>query len=112
VRASIRDSGLLTSKRVCQANRASAIQVNVAFLRDVLHGGATEACSAFPAVHFEKEKMMSRLIDRVIDRIVPKATASACSGSYFCNAAGHAGYWYRFCCTDGGCQWTKVRSTC
>ena len=53
---------------------------------------------------------MSRLIDRMIERIAPKATASACSGSYFCNAAGHPGYWYRFCCPGSGCQWTKVGS--
>ncbi|MGI5321232.1 hypothetical protein [Actinomadura nitritigenes] len=55
---------------------------------------------------------MNRLVDRILDRIAPKATASACSGGYFCNAAGHSGYWYRFCCLDSGCQWTKIRSTC
>ncbi|MFC4912497.1 hypothetical protein [Actinomadura gamaensis] len=55
---------------------------------------------------------MSRLVDRVLDRIVPKASASACSGTYFCNANGHSGYWYRFCCLDSGCQWTFIRSSC
>ncbi|GAA2263103.1 hypothetical protein AB0C84_19960 [Actinomadura sp. NPDC048955] len=55
---------------------------------------------------------MSRLIDRALERIVPKATGSACSGNYFCNANGHPGYWYRFCCVDSGCSWTKIRSSC
>jgi hypothetical protein len=60
----------------------------------------------------EREKTVNRLVDRILDRIAPKATASACSGGYFCNAGGHPGYWYRFCCLDSGCQWTKIRSTC
>jgi hypothetical protein len=55
---------------------------------------------------------MSRLIDRMIERIVPQTTASACQGLYFCNSAGHPGYWYRFCCPQTGCEWDKVRSTC
>ena len=55
---------------------------------------------------------MSRLIDRMIERIVPQTTASACSGTYFCNAAGHPGDRYRFCCPQDGCEWTKVRSSC
>lgn len=55
---------------------------------------------------------MSRFIDQLIDRIVPKAKASACSGNYFCNAAGHPGYWYRFCCPQDGCEWSKVRNSC
>jgi hypothetical protein len=55
---------------------------------------------------------MGRLIDRVLNRIVPTAEASACSGGYFCNAAGHPGYWYRFCCPQDGCEWTKIRSSC
>ncbi|VVJ18458.1 Uncharacterised protein [Amycolatopsis camponoti] len=59
-----------------------------------------------------KGEIMGRLIDRVLTRIVPTAKASACSGTYFCNAAGHPGYWYRFCCPQDGCEWTKVRSSC
>ncbi|MBG0832671.1 hypothetical protein HS041_33780 [Planomonospora sp. ID67723] len=54
---------------------------------------------------------MSRLIDRMIDRIVPKARVSACSSGYFCNAAGHPGYWWRYCCPQFGCQWSYV-GTC
>ncbi|MFC5180502.1 hypothetical protein [Actinomadura harenae] len=54
---------------------------------------------------------MSRLVDRVLDRIVPnKAEASACSSSYFCNSAGRPGYWFRFCCTQTGCEWSYVGS--
>ncbi|MDL4776144.1 MULTISPECIES: hypothetical protein [Thermomonosporaceae] len=55
---------------------------------------------------------MNRLIDRMIDRIAPRETASACSGTYFCDAAGHKGYWYRYCCPDSGCTWSKVRNSC
>jgi hypothetical protein len=55
---------------------------------------------------------MSRLIDRLIDRIVPSAKASACSSGFFCNAGGHPGYWYRFCCLDTGCDWSKVSTRC
>ncbi|GAA4624124.1 hypothetical protein GCM10023196_023040 [Actinoallomurus vinaceus] len=55
---------------------------------------------------------MMRLIDRIIEKAAPKATASACSGAYFCNAQGHPGYWYRFCCPQTGCEWSKVRSSC
>jgi hypothetical protein len=55
---------------------------------------------------------MMRLIDRMIEKVAPKATASACSGVYLCNAGGHPGYWYRFCCTDTGCEWSKIRTKC
>lgn len=53
---------------------------------------------------------MARFIDRVIERIVPRATVSACSGNYFCNAGGHPGYWFRYCCPDSGCSWTYIGS--
>ncbi|MFC5180504.1 hypothetical protein [Actinomadura harenae] len=54
---------------------------------------------------------MSRLVDRFLNRIVPnKVEASACSTGYFCNAGGHPGYWFRFCCLDSGCEWTYIGS--
>ncbi|WP_165495026.1 hypothetical protein [Actinomadura roseirufa] len=51
---------------------------------------------------------MNRFMDRLVERIAPKSTGSACSSGYFCNAAGHPGYWFRFCCTQTGCEWTYV----
>lgn len=55
---------------------------------------------------------MNHLIDRILERVAPKVTASACSGAYFCNAAGHPGRWFRYCCPDGGCTWSKISSHC
>jgi hypothetical protein len=48
---------------------------------------------------------MNRLIDRIIARVAPKATASACSSSYYCVGRN---LYYRFCCPQGGCQITYV----
>jgi hypothetical protein len=56
---------------------------------------------------------MTRLIDRVMERIVPKATASACSGVYFCNPAGFSdGFWFRYCCPQSGCEWSLIQPFC
>lgn len=52
---------------------------------------------------------MIRIVDRLIERIAPKATASACGGAYFCNAAGHPGKWFLYCCDMAhGCQWLYI----
>ncbi len=56
---------------------------------------------------------MAHFIDRMVERIVPKATASACSGAYFCNPYGHPpGYYFRFCCPQDGCDWTLIQPFC
>jgi hypothetical protein len=52
------------------------------------------------------------IVNRILERIAPKATASACSSTNFCNAGGHPGYWNRFCCPQGGCVWGKISSKC
>jgi len=55
---------------------------------------------------------MKRLVDRVLERIVPRSSASACSGAYFCNSAGHPGLWWRFCCAQTGCEWDGPLGNC
>jgi hypothetical protein len=56
---------------------------------------------------------VTRLIDLVVGRIAPRVTASACSGSYYCDPPGlSSGYWFRFCCPQTGCDWTLIQPFC
>jgi hypothetical protein len=70
-------------------------------------GRAVHEFSRFPCSR--KEKAVIRIVDRLLERIVPKATASACSGTYVCLSG--ILFW-RYCCPQSGCEYSYVRTGC